>query len=68
MTKEEANKIKEGQHFWALLEGELVITVKSNRLFFICTSWKSPIAYNELTFIETVNKPKGYEKTEFYVL
>lgn len=68
MTKEEYDSLENGQHFWGLLDNELVMLAKDARSlsFEVCGAWECGVLIEDVTFIEFVDTPKGHEQTRFY--
>lgn len=57
-----------GDHFWALLDNELVVMIKTEYGYFAAGSWEGSISESELIFISKIEKPKAYETVKPYYL
>ena len=66
MTKEELNKLPNGQHAWVLLEDQLLVVMKEDKYFYVCGAWEGEISYKDIELIELINKPKEYKNTKLY--
>ena len=56
--------VKEGQHFWALVDNELLIVGYFDDSFEVCGPWECGIPSSEIELIEEINVPKGFELTK----
>lgn len=64
----EEPQLKIGDHFWALMDGYLVIIIyeHENEGFYLCGSWECSVKREDFKFIELIKKPAGHENAEFY--
>lgn len=61
-------RAKSGQHFWATYKatGKIVMVMKSynyHNIYEVCGPWECGIKEDEISLIERVYRPKGYENT-----
>lgn len=70
-------EIKIGTHFWAKMDGKLVMMIRAkdhsfrgekHEQYFVCGGWEGAFSPHEFELIETVNFPKGYGKNNLYYL
>ena len=60
------SEIEIGQHFWALLRGELLVLMKTRLGYELCGDWECGIDFDEFEIISLIDKPKGHEQTKLY--
>lgn len=60
-------ELKNGDHFWAILQGKLVVMVQDDyNEFAVCGPWEGLFNDSEFEFIELIKRPKGYEIMKLY--
>lgn len=55
-----------GTHFWALMDGNLVVIGKEKDGYYVCGGWECSIREEEFDIIELINFPKGYNAENLY--
>jgi hypothetical protein len=60
------NNIKEGQHFWALSNGTLLIIGLLRGCFEVCGPWECGISSDDFEIVQMIDLPKGHEFTKLY--
>ncbi|HNC37529.1 MAG TPA: hypothetical protein PLD32_13260 [Saprospiraceae bacterium] len=60
------NDIHNGQHFWALLDNQLAVFIKTKGRIYICGPWENKVKPEELKFISIIDKPQGHENIVDY--
>lgn len=58
----------DGAHFWAKMDGKLVMMAKFDSQFYVCGGWEVPVNVDEFEFIESVSLPKGYSTNDLYYI
>ena len=58
--------IPNGQHFWAVIGGELIMIVKSLGRYYAAGNYEGTFKRSDFTILYLVDKPKGYEDAGFY--
>lgn len=66
MLKDEYVKI--GDHCWALLEGELLVVLKTKNNYEVCGAWECGVCSSRLELLEIIIKPVNHENTELLYL
>jgi hypothetical protein len=52
-------KIKNGDFFWAIVDGELTVVMKDKKgIYFMCGNWEGALNETDFKFIEKIIKPK----------
>lgn len=56
-----------GQHFWAKMDGHLVMMMKTKQNDFdVCGPWEGGAGITEFEIIELVGLPKGFSTNDLY--
>jgi hypothetical protein len=62
-------EIKTGSHFWAKIDGKLVMMMKDIKGdYFVCGPWEGAVQRTDFEFIEEVNPPIKFDGKYFYYL
>ena len=62
-----ASNLPVGAHFWATLDGKLVVMMKDRySKFTVCGPWECPIREGDFEIIEIINRPAGHEADQLY--
>ena len=65
------NNIKDGEHFWALLDQKLIVLIamldrSGTLLFFPCGDYEGKVERNSFIFVSKISTPIGFENTDWY--
>lgn len=59
-------RLPEGAHFWALMDGLLVMGGKFGGEYYVCGGWEGAISENQLSFIQIAEFPEGFNADQLY--
>lgn len=55
-----------GTHFWAKLDGKLVMMCKCKNGIYVCGEWEDSIYEEDIIVIKVVDFPEGYTADDLY--
>jgi len=64
----EKSDLKNGDHFWALMHGKLVILIKTEYGYFACGAWECSIKEFEFEIISKIELPEGFTVNQLYYI